>query len=152
EIYPLERLAANRSLTNLNRLACWPRGKCNDHDRDVYITLKGFAALVRSPNLPGLQHLQLCLTELGDKGMEVLVKSGILKRLKTLNLHGGTVTDKGARALAASPDLRNLENLKLSENYLTGAGIEALKATGVNLVVDRQFDKATRWADHEHLF
>jgi hypothetical protein len=151
EVYPLERLAANRGLKNLIHLACWPRGKSNDHDGEVYITLKGLTALVRSTNLPSLQHLQLCLTEVGDRGMNVLVESGILKRLKTLNLHGGTVTDKGALALATCPDLRNLEQLALSENYLTSAGIEALRATGVNLSVDRQFDDSER-AEHPHLF
>jgi uncharacterized protein (TIGR02996 family) len=148
--YPLKVLAKNRSLGNLTHLTCWPRGQSNDGDGVAYITPDDFTALVRSTNLPKLQHLQLCLTDFGDKSMVVLVKSGILKRLKTLNLHGGTVTDVGAQTLADCPDLRNLESLRLSDNYLTRAGIEALRATGVKMVAGRQNHESYR-EDHEHL-
>jgi uncharacterized protein (TIGR02996 family) len=141
EVHPLERLAKNRSLGNLTHLAIWPRGQSNDGDGEPYVTRVGFAALVCSPNLPKLQHLKLCLTEVGDEGVRILLESGLLKRLKTLNLHGGTVSDVGALALAACADLRNLESLTLSQNYLSSAGVEALRATGVKLNAGEQFSE-----------
>lgn len=152
EVYPLEKLAANSSLKNLSHLCCWPRGQWNDGDGTPYLRREGIEAVVRSPHLRSLQHLQLCLTELGDGGMRMLVESGILGRLKTLDLHGGTVTDAGARILAACPEIRRLEWLKLSQNYLTTEGISALRAAGVTLHADQQFGDADRaQSPHVHL-
>jgi uncharacterized protein (TIGR02996 family) len=150
QVYPLEKLAANASLRDLTHLFCWPRGQWNDGDGRPYLTREGIEAVVRSPHLPSLQHLQLCLTELGDDGMRMLVESGVFGRLKTLDLHGGTVTDAGARVLAACPDLRRLEWLRLSQNYLTRAGVAAIRAAGVKLHADLQFGEADR-EQHIHL-
>jgi hypothetical protein len=151
--YPLEVLARNRTLANLTHLFCWPRSQLNEDDvgeGGAYITRAGVTALVRSPNLPSLQHLQLCLSDLGDEGMRILVESGILKRLKTLNLHGGLITDAGARILAECPDLRHLEALTLSRNYLSPAGVRLLRDTGVPLYAENQLGEDAV-ETHEHL-
>jgi hypothetical protein len=143
--YPLEKLAANTSLKNLTQLACWPRGQSNEGPDEpnqdggrAYISRSGAVALFRSRNLPSLQHLQLCNSDIGDEGIRALVASGLLKRLTTLDLLGGCVTDEGARLLAGCPDVCHLEALNLSENMLTSAGIAALKATGVPLTANYQ--------------
>jgi uncharacterized protein (TIGR02996 family) len=145
EEYDLEELAANRTLKNLTHLACWPCGQINEEPEEpnsdggrAYITRSGAAALFRSRNFPGLQHLQLRNSDIGDEGIQILIESGRLRRLRTLDLLGGCITDAGANLLAACPDLPNLEALNLSENMLTDAGIAVLRATGVNLTADAQ--------------
>jgi uncharacterized protein (TIGR02996 family) len=145
-VYDLKGLAANKSLTNLTHLACWPRGQSNEEPWQrnpdggwAYITRTQARALFRSPNLPRLQHLQLRNSDIGDEGIRDLIKSGLLGRLKSLDLLGGCVTDVGAGLLAACPDLRNLEALDLSQNMLTQDGLAALTATGVALTANHQF-------------
>ena len=88
--------------------------------------------------LPALTHLQLRLSNMGDKGVKEIVDSGILKRLKVLDLRHGCITDKGAKLFAGCPDLKNLELLDLGRNALTQEGIEALQATGVKVKVGNQ--------------
>jgi uncharacterized protein (TIGR02996 family) len=130
--YPLDRLAANRSLTNLTTLLCHPHAlEFDDEEAGAYIRLAHLRAVCHSPHLKGLTNLRLRLSDFGDKGAKELVESGILKRLKVLDLQGGCITDKGARLLAGCPDLKNLELLNLSKNALTNAGVEAIQAAGV---------------------
>jgi uncharacterized protein (TIGR02996 family) len=134
--YPLQKLANNPSLGKLTHLLLMPHSA---DEGEPYIRLAGVRALVRSKNLPSLTHLQLRMTDAGDKGCEEIVASGILKRLKGLDLRFGRVGEDGARILAACPDLRNLESLNLAGNCLTQAGIRALQATGVSLQADKQW-------------
>jgi hypothetical protein len=148
--YPLEVLAANPSLGRLRELSLWPHA-LEPGDEEAYITVSGARALVHSPHLTSLSHLELHLSDLGDEGCEEIVRSGILKRLKTLVLAHGRITDEGARLLAACPDLPRLERLDLSRNALTDAGIGALLDTGVRLEADDQF-RAEDVEDLEHLF
>jgi hypothetical protein len=136
--YPLEVLAANEALANLTSLRFHPHHHVDLlHDdppagpEDGYITLEGVRALVRSPHLPALTHLQLRLSTMGDAGVEEIVRSGILKRLKVLDLRHGCVTDAGARTLAECPDLRRLELLDLDRNRLSPAGVAALQGAGI---------------------
>jgi Ran GTPase-activating protein (RanGAP) involved in mRNA processing and transport len=124
--YPLEILAANPTFQNLTHLLLYPHGLEPDDD-EAYITLDGVRAVLHSPHLHKLTHLQLRLSNLGDEGCEEIVRSGILKRLKTLDLMHGRISDRGAESLAGCPDLRNLELLDVSYNRLTKAGIAALK-------------------------
>jgi uncharacterized protein (TIGR02996 family) len=137
--YPLDVLAANPALGNLTHVLFHPhqeeyhpahygRGR-----RPSFLPLGQVRALVRSPHLKKLTHLQLRLSNMGDEGCEVLVASGILRRLTWLDLRHGCVTDDGARLLAACPDVAHLEHLDLSRNALTIEGIRALQAAGVRL-------------------
>ena len=128
--YPLEILAENPALTNLTHLLFYPHALEPDDD-EAYINRAGVRALVRSPHLGKLTHLQLRLSDMGDEGIEEIVKSGVLKRLKMLDVMHGCVTDAGAKMLADSPDIRNLDLLEISYNSLTDAGIATLTSAGI---------------------
>jgi uncharacterized protein (TIGR02996 family) len=138
--YPLDRLAANKSLTNLTTLLCHPHALEYDEndERGAYIRLAHLRAVCRSQYLKSLTTLQLRLTNFGDEGAKEIVESGILKRLRVLDLQGGCITDEGAKLLAGCPDLKNLEFLNLRLNALTKAGENAIKKTGVKADVSAQ--------------
>jgi hypothetical protein len=131
--YPLSALAQNKALTNLTTLRFHP-------GRDARIELDEADALVRSKNLPELEHLQIHVTTFGDEGAERIVASGILKQLKTLDIGYGNMTDAGAGVLARCPDLKNLDVLDVSHNALTSAGVRALRAAGVRVVAHDQHE------------
>jgi uncharacterized protein (TIGR02996 family) len=135
--YPLDKLAANKSLTNLTTLLCHPHA-IEYEDEGAYIGVAHLRAICRSPHLKGLTNLRLRLTDFGDTGAKEIVESGILKRLKVLDLQGGCITDEGAKLLARCPDLKNLEFLNLRSNALTTAGEKAIEATGVKADVSAQ--------------
>jgi uncharacterized protein (TIGR02996 family) len=126
EEYPLEILARNPTLGSLTHLLCYP-GALHLGEEHPRIRIEGVRALLRSPRLHNLTHLQLRVSDVGDRGCEEIVRSGILKRLKLLDLRHGTITDEGARTLAASPDLNNLEHFELSRNRLTPEGLRVLR-------------------------
>jgi uncharacterized protein (TIGR02996 family) len=138
--YPLDKLAANPTLTHLAQLYCFPHGM-EPGDDEPYIRLRHLRAICRSPYLTALTHLRLRATDVGDAGAKELVESGVFKRLKVLDLRYGCMSDAGARTLAACPDVKNLEYLDLSENALTPAGIQALKATGIKLTAQNMHDQ-----------
>src|SRR5262249_32930594 len=92
-----------------------------------YEDLAGVRAIVHSPHLHNLTHLQLRCSDLGDVGCTDIVTSGILKKLKVLDLRHGAITDAGARILADCPDLKRLERLDVGGNALTQTGIDALR-------------------------
>ncbi len=123
--YPLEILAANPTFRNLTHLLLFPHAIESSHQ--PYVNLAGVRALVHSPHLPKLMHLQLRLSDMGDEGCEEIVRSGILKRLRYLDLMFGRISDRGAEILAGCPDLRNLGLLDVSSNRLTDSGITALE-------------------------
>jgi uncharacterized protein (TIGR02996 family) len=133
--YPLEILARNRSLDQLEYILFHPQ----DGDEPA-ITLAGVRALLRSPHLKKLVKLRLHLTTIGDEGCAAIVQSGILRRLKVLDLGFGSITDEGARILAACPDLRKLELLDVQRNALTKKGIAALRKVGKEVHADAQHD------------
>ena len=91
--YPLAKLAANPAFRNLEVLRCHPHAVDDEHP---YIRLAQLKAVVRSKNLPALKHLQLRMSDHGDKGAKEIVESGILDRLEVLDLQHGCITDKGA--------------------------------------------------------
>jgi uncharacterized protein (TIGR02996 family) len=132
-IYPLSKLAKNTNLNNLTTLRLHP-------GRDATIDLKELQALLRSPNLPKLTHLQVHMTNFGDDGARSIASSGIVKRLKVLDVAYGNMTDDGARMLADCEGIRKLDRLDVSRNALTKDGIAALKASGVRFVADEQHD------------
>jgi uncharacterized protein (TIGR02996 family) len=130
--YPLEKLAANKTLTNLTTLLTHPHAIDFEDDQDTaYIRFAQLKAICRSPHLKSLTHLQLRLTDFGDKGAKEVVESGILKRLKVLDVRGGSMTDAGAKVLADCPDTKNLERLNLASNALTKDGVKLIKGLGV---------------------
>ena len=143
--YPLDVLAANPALANLTHLLFHPHwaeeGDGAGEDRS-YIPLGQVRALVRSPNLPKLTHLQLRLSDMGDAGVREIVASGILKRLKWLDLRHGCITDAGAKLFAECPDAKNLERLDLSRNAVTAAGLAVLRKAKVNAVANRPLTDA----------
>lgn len=136
--YPLGVLAKNPVLGKLAQITIHPHALEPGED-EGYINLAGVKALVNSPHLKSLTHLQLRLNDMGDKGCKEFVTSGILKRLKMLDIMGGCVTDKGAKMLADCLDLRNLELLVISKNRLTAAGIGALKKSKINFKAEEQY-------------
>jgi uncharacterized protein (TIGR02996 family) len=129
--YPLTELASNPSLQRLTTLRVHP-------GRDGRIDLEELDAVLRSPNLPSLTHLQARMTTFGDEGCRRIIESGALRRLKILDVGYGNMTDAGARLLAACPDLTNLDTLDVTRNALTPTGIAALRETGVRVVADDQ--------------
>ncbi len=139
--YPLDKLAANKSLTKLTTLLCHPHALESDEE-GAYIRLAHLRAICRSSHLPSLTSLRLRLTDFGDAGAKEIVESGILRRLKVLDLQGGCMTDEGAKLLAGCPDLKNLDYLNLSSNALTKTGEEALKAAKVEGNLSNQHGEA----------
>jgi uncharacterized protein (TIGR02996 family) len=147
--YPLERLAANKTVTDLRVLRCHPHAlEFDDEEDGAYIRLAQLKAVCRA-NWPNLTHLCLRLTDFGDAGAKEIVESGVLKRLKVLDLQGGCMTDKGAELLAKCPDLKNLESLNLRSNALAAAGIAALQATGVKVDTASQHGHTSGGSDGE---
>jgi uncharacterized protein (TIGR02996 family) len=144
-IYPLNVLANNPVFANLTHLLFHPHlGEDLDNDGPIsYIPVEQVRALVRSPHLKKLTHLQLRLSDMGDDGVREIIASGILKQLKWLDLRGGRISDGGAKLLAACPDAKHLEHLDLSRNAVTSAGLRALRKAGVKAVANDPF------TDHE---
>jgi hypothetical protein len=142
--YPLEVLAANPALGRLTHLQCFPHSFAREYDYqtgeygEVPINRDNVRAVVTSPYLTALTHLQLRCCSGGDATAADVASSGILKRLRSLDLRHGFITDEGARLLADCPELCRLERLDLTNNRLTPAGIAALRATGVPLVAEAQ--------------
>jgi hypothetical protein len=101
-----------------------------------FLPLEQVQALVRSPHLPCLTHLQLRLSNMGDAGVRALIDSGFLARLKGLDLRHGCITDEGARQLADCPDVWRLEHLDLSRNAVSAAGLALLRQAGVRALAD----------------
>src|SRR5262249_53367049 len=129
--YPLVRLANNASLKRLTTVRLHP-------GRDATVALEEMNALLRSPHLPSLAHLQVHMTTFGDDGCGSIIDSGALRRLKSLDIGYGNMTDTGAGLLAACPDLKHLELLDVSRNALTSQGIAALQATGIRVIAEDQ--------------
>jgi hypothetical protein len=146
-LYPLNVLAENAALGNLRHLLLHPHAS-----PDPLIDLAGARAVLQSPHLRSLRHLQLRCSNLGDVGCTEIVTSGILKRLKVLDLRHGEITDAGARILADCPGLRRLECLDLDRNGLTQAGIDALRRVlGDKLRADDQ-QTASELAQRQYLY
>jgi hypothetical protein len=136
--YPLEKLASNPTLTNLESLRCHPHALELDGRSTAYIGLSGLRALCRSEHITKLSHLCLRIADFGDDGVRELIESGLFQRLKVLDFRAGCVSDAGAALLAASPHLKQLKFLNLRNNALTVAGVNAIQATKVNADLSHQ--------------
>jgi uncharacterized protein (TIGR02996 family) len=155
--YPLDVLAANPAFGNLTHLLLHPHmeegwlGEDWERVSPSFLPLPQVEALVKSPYLTKLTHLQMRLSDMGDAGCRALVDSGILRRLKWLDLRYGCISDEGARILASCPDLKHLEYLDLGRNALTPEGIALLEGTGVPGRADDQL-AAAELAERRYLF
>jgi uncharacterized protein (TIGR02996 family) len=130
---PLSALADNPTFANLTHLLLHPHASWEGSS----LPLEDVRALVRSPHLTKLRHLQLRLSDMGDAGIRAIVESGILERLDVLDLRHGCVTDAGAMLLALRPDVRHLKLLDLQRNRLTSVSID-LMPLGPDVRVDHQ--------------
>jgi hypothetical protein len=139
-VFALDVLAKNPAFANLTHLLFHPHqseeGDENDQDLS-YIPLTQVRALVRSPHLKKLTHLQLRLSDMGDDGVREIIDSGILKQLVWLDLRHGCITDDGAKLLVACPETKRLERLDLSRNAVSSKGLSALRKAGVNAVANK---------------
>src|SRR5262249_29914364 len=121
-VYPLDVLAANPALGALTHLLCFPHSFAPEPGEEVNegygtaISRTNVRAVLTSPHLRSLTHLQLRACDGGDGTIEDVVASGVLDRLRVLDLRHGYVTDRGARLLADCPYARRLELLDLVNN------------------------------------
>lgn len=147
-VYPLQALASNPALGRLTHLMCYPHSGTGYNTQtgefDGVIHREHVRAIVNSPHLTALTHLQLRSCSGGDEMVEDVISSGILKRLDVLDLRHGRITDAGARQLAACPDARRLKVLDVVRNRLTGAGISTLNQAGIKARTDRQLSPSGR--------
>jgi uncharacterized protein (TIGR02996 family) len=160
-VHRLQVLADNPACRNLTHLLLhphaltWYRNEERDEaagyrEEEGYLPLAVIRTLLRSANLPSLQHLRLRVSSMGDEGCAEVVGSGILKRLKTLDLRHGRITDPGARTLASCPDLKRLEWLDVRENSLSDEGVGLLAGLGIPGHFDLQHGPGAR-DDDEYL-
>jgi uncharacterized protein (TIGR02996 family) len=152
QVYRLDVLANNPAMRQLTHLLCHPHALAWHDNREEdeaagfrkeegYLPLSVVRALLRSPHLRHLTHLQLRLSSMGDEGCEEVVRSGILARLKVLDLRHGRISDAGARTLAECPDTRKLEVLDLQRNALTERGFALLAPLGAAVRRDPRLDE-----------
>lgn len=129
---PLDALAKNASVGSLTHLFVHPEYTANVS----YLPLSQVHALMHSPHLECLEHLQLRLSEMGDDGVRAIIESKKLRRLGWLDLRNGKISDLGAKAFAEYALTRNLRRLDLSRNWITAAGLSLLHRAGINAIVD----------------
>lgn len=133
--YPLDLLAKNKSLTQLESIWFYPHGL---DDSDAYIQFDDLKAICRSKNLTSLKHLALYASTVGDQGAVELVESGLINRLSVLDLRYGSMSDEGAKALAAA-DLPDQLEIILDNNYLSKDGVAALSGTKARVCAENQY-------------
>jgi uncharacterized protein (TIGR02996 family) len=149
--YALESLVSNPALGQLTHLLIFPHSFSRTFDpahlgtNDWIEGREGPAlhrdnvrAVLTSPHLRSLTHLQLRCCSGGDAMVQDIASSGILNRLEVLDLRHGLITDQGAKSLAQCPETRNLELLDLVNNRLTAAGIAELQSAGIRFRAERQ--------------
>lgn len=147
--YPMELLAANPSLTNLESISFTPH--MLEAGDDPYLDLAGIRAVCRSPHLQNLKFIHLQCTDFGDEGIGEIVNSGLLGRLESLRLPYGATTDEGARLIMAAK-LGNLKHLDLSGHYLSDACCQALKELNLSVKCGDQHSGDPRAGEMEHLW
>jgi len=92
--------------------------------------------------LPKLERLALCNSEIPDAIVRALTKSPLLARLKILDLSKGTMIDDDVRPIIENlAAFLHLEKLDLSENYLSPSTIAALDTACCD---DQYYDEMVR--------
>ncbi|MCE9562755.1 MAG: TIGR02996 domain-containing protein [Planctomycetes bacterium] len=137
DVVPLGSIARNLALGSLTHLIVHPCSTPNNSS----LPHSQVHALMNSPHLTSLEHLQLRLSDMGDDGVRSIIESGKLKQLGWLDLRNGTITDSGAKALADYPPTRSLRRLDLSRNRVTHAGLNMLRRAEVNAVVENALSR-----------
>jgi uncharacterized protein (TIGR02996 family) len=133
--YPLDRLAKNKTLTQLRTIRFFPH--MLERGDAAYLNAAGLRALGASKHLTALAELTFNMWSGADAAADALVQTGLLFRLERLDLTYGNLTDAGAqtlgRALASRP--HRLRFLDLDYNAVTPAGLDAFgAAAGVEVV------------------
>lgn len=136
--YPVDILAANPTLSQLETLSFHPQ--VQQGDEEEYLLLQDLEAVAGSPFLKKLRHLELHSCGMGDAGCVTLVESDLLRHLRILDLTYGSITDAGAQTLASAPEIHNLEHLVLNGNALSERGIRWLKAANPHVEAENQWD------------
>jgi len=113
--YPIEKLAANKSLTQLKSLTILPHADDGD---GPFIRLESFKAFCKATHFSNLESLKFHCTEFGNEGVSALVAAPFWPQLKKIDLSNGTIQELGALHLAQQ-DLKHLQNLTLDGNYIS---------------------------------
>ncbi|MFK8111425.1 MAG: TIGR02996 domain-containing protein [Rubripirellula sp.] len=138
--YPIEQLAANSSLTQLEKIDFFPHAV--EPGDEAYLNIDSIRQICQSQHLKNLRHLRLESSNFGNDGIEEMIQSGLLARLESLQIPHGSVTDTGAQLLADA-NLENLKRLDLTGNYLTDAGTHLLVEKEVSLQSGEQRNMAS---------
>lgn len=83
-------------------------------------------ALVATPQLKGVEELDLSSSSFSSEALSNLAQSPVLQNVKRLDLGNCTVDDEGLKALVSSRHLENLRELHLFGNPITSRSVEAL--------------------------
>lgn len=155
--YPLDVLAKNPAYRNLTHLLFhphheeWHREHSGSDRKGSFLPLPAVRALLHSPHLQGLTHLQLRLSNMGDEGVREIVNSGVLSRLVDLDLRHGCITDVGAKILVEHKDTQRLQRLDLGGNALSGEGVALLTELGPFASAEYQMSES-EIADEAYLY
>jgi hypothetical protein len=146
--YPLDRLAKNKTLTQLRTIRFFPH-RIGFRD-EPYLNADGLRVLGASKYLTALADLTFKLWG-GADAADALVQTGLLFRLERLDLSMGTLTDAGAQALAVALKARphRLRFLDVSDNSVTPAGVDALRSAGVQVECRRSYPEGDDSRFHE---
>jgi hypothetical protein len=131
--YPLDRLAKNRTLTQLRTIRFFPH--MLEFNDQPYLNADGLRHLGESKYLTALAELTFNLWSGADAAADALVETDLLLRLERLDLSNGTLTDAGAERIARALKSRphRLRFLDVSANSVSPAGVKALQSAGVKV-------------------
>jgi uncharacterized protein (TIGR02996 family) len=146
--YPLDRLAKNKTLTQLRTICFFPHRV--ERGDEPYLNADGLRVLGASKYLPALADLTFKLWG-GADAADALVQTGLLFRLERLDLSNGSLTDAEAQALAGALKARThrLRLLDVSDNSVTPAGADALRSAGVQVECRGSYPEGDRSRFHE---
>jgi uncharacterized protein (TIGR02996 family) len=92
------------------------------------LTEAGLRALIASPHLGNLTHLNLVASPIGDGGVAALGRSGLAHTLRRVEFPNTGISDAGVKALAGSPLFAHMHGprLNLMMNRIGNAGLKAI--------------------------
>lgn len=92
----------------------------------THLNLAELRALLRSPHLESICHLELVSCRLDARCIKALIDSRMLERLETLDLSFNPIGDAGIEKLVSSPQCKNLLVLRLDQTHLGDDGAQAI--------------------------
>jgi uncharacterized protein (TIGR02996 family) len=95
------------------------------YDDNCHLDVQGLEALVKTPHLKRLRHLDLGHNWFGDEGVEILVRAKRLSALTHLSLEGVGLTDRGLCALVSTLAPR-LRHINVAGNDISDDGADYL--------------------------